>query len=321
MPRTLNDLALGTTVYVDETVDGVTEHTPYNLVSKGSTAVLLRRYVVGAKRMQPSNVATYDGCEMDVWLNSPDGFLARFDAATVGALAANTIAYSDYNLTQDNTVSYPSITRSVYLLSSTEMGFGGSEQGASVLDALKIINNTTNNTAARISYNSSETAGACWLRSADSASQFWYVGSNGSAASHNASQSHWFRPALSVALATSVSDEGAESIFLLPEARTTYWRISAVAPVGECAERPAQAKLEIAESGISDAAYYVTNNAGDAEPVWAQCNANGVANLTNTTKSTTNWQLAVKIDAQASTADGYVGESILAGLTDMENAE
>ena len=50
MPRTINDLAIGTTVYIDETVSGTVDHVPYNLVSKDGTAVLLRRHAMtGAK--------------------------------------------------------------------------------------------------------------------------------------------------------------------------------------------------------------------------------------------------------------------------------
>lgn len=317
MPRTINDLAIGTTVYIDETVSGTLNHVLYNLVSKGDTAVLLRRYAVTAKTMNATNVASYDGCKMDVYLNNPDGWLARFDAATIAALAARSITYADYNLTEDNSVSYPTISRPVFLLSYSEMGFGGSAEGASVLDALKIINGTTNNTNAKITYNSSGTAVNCWMRSAYSTSRFRNVSNNGGANDGNASSAgNWFRPALSVALATSVSDEGADSIFLLPEERTTYWQISAVAPVGECAERPAQAKLEIAESSISDATYYVTNNAGDAEPVWVPIRNGGAAVIANSTKETENWKLAVKIEAHASTANGYVGEPLLVVLTE-----
>lgn len=321
MSRYLGDLSLATRLYLDESVSGTTNHVPFHLVRKGSTGILLRHYAPKTKRMHSSNVASYDGCEMDQFLtNRQTGFLSRFDAATLGALAPVTIAYSDYNLTQGGTVSYPEISREIFLLSYTEMGFGGSTEGESILDVLKLINNTTNATTAKITYSeANQTAVNCWMRSASSAAQFRNVGSNGRAGSNDASHTNsYYRPALSVSLDTPVSDEGADEIFLLPEGRQTYWFIGAVAPVGESAVRPAKAKLLVAEHNIQSATYQVSNNAGDTTPVWTPITNGGVAELMNAAKETTNWELAVKIEAEASTPDGYVGEPALVVEPDTE---
>ena len=114
-----------------------------------------------------------------------------------------------------------------------------------------------------------------------------------------------------MAAATIVSDEGADSIFLLPEGRRTYWTINAICKVGESVNRPKKAKLIVPEYNIQAASYQVSNNAGDASPAWVDCDNNDVCDLNNESKETTNFELAVKINAQASTHDGNVGEPIL----------
>ena len=123
--------------------------------------------------------------------------------------------------------------------------------------------------------------------------------------------SSWARPALNVSSDTIVSDEGADSIFLLPEGRRTYWEIQATALLGSSAQRPKKAKLMIAETSITEATYQVSNNAKDANPVWVNCQNGGVCDLANTSKETTDYELGVKINAKASVYNGRVGEPVL----------
>ena len=309
--RYISQLTPGCAVYVDE--NGV--HTPYiylGLDGSGN-ARLLRHYAVVAKRMHSANVAHYAGCEADLWMeNETDGFLSRFDAATINALEPTTICMSDYTLNEGGTVEYPEITRRCMALSYKELGYGGSETDVSFLAALQTYYDTTNANTARIGRSSDETAVYWWMRSGFSATQFRYVGAYGSASNYNAAHgNYWQRPAISVAPATIVSDEGADSIFLLPEGRRTYWEIQATALLGSSAQRPKKAKLMIAETSITEATYQVSNNAKDASPVWVNCQNGGVCELTNTAKETTNYELGVKIHAKSGVHTGHVGEPVL----------
>lgn len=315
MSRTIADLTPGVGVWIDETVNGTTSHVEYIYLGLdgGGKARLLRKYVAAQKRMNATNVAHYDGCEADLWHeNAETGFLARFDAATINALQATTICFSDYTQSADNTVEYLEIARRCMELSYKELGFGGSETDVSFLEALKTYYGTTNANTARIARTPDETAVDAWMRSGNSAAQFRFVYNAGSASHNNASVgNYWQRPAISVAPATIVSDAGADSIFLLPDGRRTYWQIDALCRMGQSAARPKKAKLMVAESQITSASYKVTNNAGDETPVWVDCTNGGVCELQNAEKETTDWELAVKIDARSGVYSGNIGEPVL----------
>ena len=280
MSRTIADLTPGVGVWIDETVSGTTSHVEYiylGLDGSGN-ARLLRKFALVAKRMHSSNVAHYDGCEADLWHeNEETGFLARFDAATINALQPTTICCSDYTVSADGTVEYPEIVRRAFPLSMKEFGFGGSETDVSFLPALKTYYATTSDNTARIGRSADGTAVNVWSRSGYSASQFRGVVNVGSAFGNYASfGGNWQRPAISVAAATIVSDEGADSIFLLPDGRRTTWNVSATVKMGQSTARPKKAKLMVAETSISAATYKVSNNAGDESPVWVNCANGGV---------------------------------------------
>lgn len=320
MSRTISQLAEGTEIYLDETVSGTTTHTPYIYLGQdeSNNCLVLRKNAALAKRMHSSNVASYDGCEADVWMeNESTGFLSRFDAATINALNYTSITYTDYTKSEGGTVEYLTITRRCFALSYTNLGYGGTAEGKSFLPALLAYYNTATANTARIGRSADNTAVNGWMRSASSSTSFRCVSTNGVAGTGVATNgSFWQRPALSFDPDTLVSDEGEETIFLLPDGRRTTWDIDAIAPVGSSTVRPAQVKLVVAETGIASATYYVTNNAGDANPVWVEIQNGGVATLTNTTKGTTEWQLAVRIVAESNTASGHVGEPALITLHD-----
>lgn len=320
MARTISQLAEGTEIYLDETVSGTTTHTPYIYLGQdeSNNCLVLRMHPPLAKRMHSSSVASYDGCEADVWMeNESTGFLSRFDAATINALNYTSITYTDYTKSEGGTVEYLTITRRCFALSYTNLGYGGTAEGKSFLPALLAYYNTTTANTARIGLNADNTAVRWWMRSASSSMDFRLVHTNGSANTRSASDGgYWQRPALSFAPDTPVSDDGAETIFLLPDGRRTTWSINATAPVGTSAVRPAQVKLVVAETDIASATYYVSNNAGDASPVWVEIQNGGVATLTNTIKETSEWQLAVKIVAESNTASGHIGEPALITLHD-----
>jgi len=309
--RYLSDLTPASIVYLDEAA----VHKPYIYLGLDlyQRCLLLRYYAPLAKRMHSSNVAHYEGCEADQWYeNEETGFLSLFDEATRGALLSTTRCYSDYTIDPNGTVSYPEIARRAFCLNSKELGNGGDENGIDYLNVLKTVMNTTNANTARICKNENDSAVNYWAGSGASPTAFRNVSSNGSFGANLAANGYlWQRPAISVAPATIVSDEGADSIFLLPEGRRTYWEINASCLVGASENRPKKAKLLVAETDITSASYQITNNAGDANPAWVSCQNGGVAELPNKNKETDSWQLAVKIEARSGVYNGNVGEPVL----------
>lgn len=309
MSRTIADLAEGTLIYLDE--NG--EHKPYIYlgIDDYGNARVLRQYAAISKRMHSSNVASYDGCEADLWLeNEETGFLSRFDAATINALVYTTIAYTDYTKSADGAAQVLTIARRCFPLSYTEEGWdataAGSE-GRSFLPALKAFYGVTNDNTARIGKQENESAVSVWLRSAYSASQFRSVYWLGNANPNNATNGNWQRPALSFAAATPVSDEGADSIFLLPDGRIMTWNIEATMSLGETQNRPSKCKLLVPHGNFATLTLQVCNNYGDAAPTWVNCADGGVAEF-GTTKTGESWELGVKIHAEANVPGEAIGE-------------
>lgn len=317
MSRQIKDLTEGTIVYLDETISGATAHVPYICLGldEGGNARLLRYYASDKKRMHSSNVASYAGCEADLWLeNTETGFLSRFDAATLNALNNTSISYTDYNTSGDGTVQLVTIARRCFLLSRTEEGWpataAGSE-GRSYLAALKVATGETGDNNARIGRSSDGSAVTVWLRSGHSVADFCYVYSNGAEYYNSASFGNfWQRPALSFAKTTPISDEGAASIFLLPDGRRTTWDIAAIMSLGQSTDMPTKAKLILTTHNITSATVYACNNYADASPTWVQVGADGVVTF-GTTKTADHWELGVKIEAVGSTHDAWVGEPAL----------
>lgn len=321
MSRTIADLTAGTVVYVDEALNGEVVHTPYVYLGldESGNARLLRQIAALAKRMNATNVASYDGCEADLWLeNETDGFLSRFDAATRAALVNTEIKYVDYNQNSGGTAQVLSIARRCFLLSYSEEGYGddpAGNEGPSFLPALKSfylsqhpeVTTVADNTA-RIGYQPNGTAVNVWVRSAYSATSFRNVFTSGYASIYAAtSGNNWLRPALSVAPATSVSDEGADAIFLLPDGRKTYWGIEATVSLGQTAKMPTRCKLSVPHDDFTVLSLQVCNNYGDETPTWVTCADGGVATF-GTSKTADNWELGVKIHAEAPAAGRTIGE-------------
>lgn len=310
MSRTIADLTPGQILHLNETVSDVLSIVPFIYLGQdeGGNCLILRQYAAAQKRMHSSNVAVYDGCEADLWLEDEDaGYLSRFDAATKAALASTQIKYNDPSLGEVAT-----IARRCFLLSYTNLGYATTpDEGMSFLSALMTAAGTTIANTARITYNEAQTAVNAWMRSAYSESQFRYVGAGGNANSHNATYTgNWLRPALSVAPATIVSDETEDTIYLLPDPNRLYREVGATIYVGESAERPAKAKLLIELTNLTDVELHVSNNAKDASPVWVAAQSGAVVDLPNATKETDNWQLGVKAYGRSG-GKGIIGEPAL----------
>ena len=317
-------------IYVDETINGTTTHTPYIYLGldEDGNARILRQYAERAKRMNSTAVASYSGCEADLWLeNTTDGFLSRFDEETLDALVNTTIRYTDFTLSADGTAQVVAIPRRCFPLSYTEEGWtatsAGSE-GRSYLPALKAFylsqhpdETTVTDNAARIGYRQDNgTAVNVWMRSAFSTSYFRYVGNDGSAYGYSAASTvFWLRPALSVAPATSVSDEGADIIFLLPEGRRTYWGAVATVSVGQSSRRPLKAKLIVDADPFFETHYWVCNNYADTTPTWVECTNGGMCELGDT-KTADRWEIGVKMDVRGSSPTYSIGEPVV--LVELE---
>lgn len=317
MAQAITNLTAGTSVWIDEYVDG--SQTPVEYIYLGTsstgTAVLLRKLAALQKRMHNENLAQYAGCEADLWLeNEETGWLSRYNEATRNALESTEILYAD-GVNGD----IPQIARRCFLFSYTELGYATEpDEGTSYLSALMTANNATNANTARICYNDASTAVYWWLRSASSSTQFRFVGTNGGASAGNATNAgNWMRPALSVAAATLVSDDSEETIYLMPDENKMYREVSAVVKIGTSAKRPKKAKIVVDVENVTYTEFAVSNNAGDENPVWVPIENGGVAEFDNTAKETDEWVLGVKMYAQSG-GKAILGEPVL--VAEMEEA-
>lgn len=324
--RTLADLSLGATVKIYETVDGTESPAEYYLLKKNAlNCILLRKETVQAKRMHSSAVANYPDaigegegtgavCEMDKFLCGD--FQNRYSTAMKACLTPETIKYYDLNCyygTEPRTIE---ISRRVFLLSSTELGYRTTpDEGDSIFDALCAATGKTGN-AARIAYNSSSAAVNWWLRSAHSASYFRGVHNGGYEVNFSATiASVWLRPALSVAAATLVSPEG-DDIYLLPDPDKPYREVAGTAILGTTANRPIKAKLMCEVTGMDDYDLQICNNANDDSPAWEDVTVGVEHTFENETKTDENWAIGFKFYGKSTTIGKIESPMIL----DIEEA-
>lgn len=268
MSRPITTMSPGQLVHLYETVSGKLSIVPYIYlgVDASGKVRILRLNASTQRAMNSSNVAHYDGCTADVWLESDTGFLARFDEATRNAFVSTSIKCMD-----ENTQDIFEITRRCFLLSYTEYGFSGSSEGASVLEALKVAKNTTNGITAKIATNDSGATISAWLRSPFSATQFRYCIYSGYASSSNATNyNFWLRPALALSPDTLVSDESQETIYLLPDPEKAYHEAGITMFLGTRQEMPKKIKVDVACQNAMEG-YPETSvcvNFNDPEPNW-----------------------------------------------------
>lgn len=298
MPRAIETIDINTTVlHYEETVNGVTETVAYLPLWKESDGVVVMRDVAaGPNRINPTNDANYINSELDTSMNNAQtGYLSRFDAKMQACIIPTTIKYKPPDSDE-----VTEIARQVFLPSASEMGYTGvADEGESFLPVLKAHRDTTNDNTARIGYNSAGTAVIYWLRSAASAAQERRVNTYGVLYSGNASGGVCWRPAFKIANGTMVSDETEDTIYILPDATKLYRELQFVAYVGTSADRPKKARVEVDITNATESQIWVSNNAKDESPVWVAC-TNGVAvELPNTTKTTDNWELGVKVYAKS----------------------
>lgn len=127
MSRTIKDLSEGQIIYLEETVDNHNNQTtfvPYIYLGLDEigNAIILRKELVGYRKMNNVNIAEYIGCDIDLYLNNmrgelwkttdkqekivvdytTNGFLSRFDEATRNAFTRTQIKH--YILNDETTV-------------------------------------------------------------------------------------------------------------------------------------------------------------------------------------------------------------------------
>lgn len=318
MSRTIADLTAGQIIYLDETVDGTLSHVPFIYLGQDDSGNcrILRQYAAVSKQMNSKSETTYDGCLADTWLNNEtNGYLSRFDDATKLSLVATQIKINSIS-----TSSVGIIARRCFLLSESEVGnVTTPDEGSSILDVLKAVANTTTETTARTAYNESLSSVSWWLRSAASSTQFRFVSniSSGKVNSNNATNTIWLRPALSVAPATIVSDQGEDTIYLLPDSSKLYREIDATIYCGSSTARPKKARAIVPATNCSLFELQISNNAKDDSPIWVSAENNVAVDLSNDTKTTTDWELGVKIYAQSS-GKALIGEPVVIVETESE---
>lgn len=297
MPRPISEIDLSEVLHYEETINGVTTTVAYWPLWKESDGVVLLRASAldTARKMNSTNDATYIDCLMDTWLNSEtDGYLSYFDAKMRACIIPTTIKVKPYG---SDTVT--EIARQAFLLAESNVIAAGGDEGDSILSVLKTHTGETADNAARKAYNSAGNAVNWWLRSAGSAEQFRYVTASGNVSSFNATVNYSPRPAFKVANATMVSDATEDTIYILPDSTKLYRELNFVAVVGETDERPAKAKVQVSITNATESTIQVSNNAKDETPVWVDCAADQVVELSNTTKTSDKWALGVKIYAKS----------------------
>ena len=305
--QTIADLALGSKIYLYENGEPV----EYFIAEHGTLeTTIVRGLLLGdTRQMNATNVATYNGCDMDVWLSdSSSGFLSIFDIATRSSFTSKSIKVWDNE--QEAVVE---LARMAFLLSATEVGYNSQikVEGTSIMPSLLIYRETTDASTARLAFTSSGGSATYVLRTPSSATKFAAVnGANSIQYSYDASGLFYVRPAISVLNTTSVSDDTEETIYLLPDPNKKYTSVDGIMIVGTASSRPSKARLIIPVNNLYDVELYVSNNAGDSSPVWVACTNGGTCTLANTTKETTAWTLGVKMYGKSG-GRGSFGEPVL----------
>ena len=288
MSRTIADLPLGSVVVLLE--NGV--NTNYILVNKDANGCeLLRELALDTnRRMNPTNTTVYETSEMDAYLNNTEtGFLSLFDAATLSAISARSISTFTVGDTEAHYISrrcYLPSYGAVFRTTPTEL-----EPDASYLWALSYWKKTFDTNQMRIAKKADKSAVGWWLRSPGSAANFYCVYNVGGSYTNSASVAGGVRPALNVAPATIVSDEGADIIYLLPTERAQT--VEFMGKLGDFNQKPTVGCTSVTSNNLTNVVIKVTNNYGDSVPTWQTVQDGVQFEFTNETKETENWQVGI----------------------------
>ena len=288
MSRTIKDLDLGTSIFIDE--NGTPKE--YILISKSADGcIVLRANCYVARRINATNTSVYEGSEMDLWLeNEETGFMSLFTAQQKTAFVARSRPTYTYG---DTECHY--INRRAFLLTYGELFLStptALEPLNNIVPSLMLWKHVTNADNARIATDEENHAVNWWESSPCSASAMYRVSTIGASSDGAATYSgHWARPALNVSADTIVSDEGANIIYLMPS--QGYREVSFRAKASELETRPTKAIVDYTATNLYDVAVEVCNNYGDNDPAWVAVTSGQEVSLTNATKQTENWQVGI----------------------------
>ena len=229
--------------------------------------LLLRESLYDTRQWHTSNVNAYASSAIDTWLTGT--YLNLIDADIRAQISEVSIPYTVGN--GSTTVS--SLSRKVFLLSYTEVGFSGSSYAKVEGTALEYFNSN----AARIAYLNG-TATLWWLRSpyTGSSTHAWLVYTNGSYGSYSCSYTYGVRPAFTLPSSLSVSDDGSVQTNQPPTAPTSI-TLPATIKGGQT--------FAISWSGASDPdgnlqGYYVERQL-DGSGTWSQIYQGSASNTTD----------------------------------------
>ena len=305
MSRTIKDLDLGTSIYIDE--NGASKE--YILISKSADGcIVLRANCYKARRINATNTAVYEDSEMDLWLeNEETGFMSLFTAQQKMAFVARSRPIYTYG---DTECHY--INRRAFLLTYGELFLStptALEPLNNIVPSLMLWKHTTDANTARIATDEANHAVYWWESSPYSAPAMCSVNTLGTSGNFAAAfTGNWARPALNVSSDTIVSDEGASTIYLMPS--QGYREVSFKAKASELETRPTKAIIDYTATNLYDVVVEVCNNYGDNNPAWVAATSGQEVSLTNATKQTENWQVGIRCYGK-SASYGYFEEPII----------
>lgn len=208
----LSTKAIGSIVKIKE------NGTPVNFIvlqhgypASGNGRTLLLREALYNTRTFDSSNNDYASSDIDAWLNGT--YLNLIDADIRSQITAVNIKSS----TGNGTYNVRDLSRKVFLLSYTEVGFSGSSYAKTEGSPLSYFNSASR----RIAYlNGSATF--WWLRSprANFTSHAWYVRTDGGSSFNLVTDSYGSRPAFTLPSSLSVSDDGSVVVNQPPTAPT-----------------------------------------------------------------------------------------------------
>lgn len=321
MSRTISQLTAGTPIWIYETIDGVAQPVPYIYIGQDENGKsrVLRKYALTTTMSYTTSTnmdryVDYAGSVIDTFLEDDStGFLSRLDGETYHALQNTTIYYNRFH--QTDGIVRLSAQRRCFLMSSKEAGNGDPQTGEiSYLPALMAYYQTEEETTARHVMMPDEYAGGgAWLRDAYGSGTFLQITSATSTINYSQSYSaKLLRPTLCFNPETPVSKVEEGKVFLLPSFHRCYWVVQAQFSMGKSERRPVRGKLFVPTSReLQSLALQVCNNYGDANPTWVNC-ANGGTAVFGTSKTASDWELGVKVNAQLEDCTDRVYEPVMA---------
>lgn len=299
MPRTLNDIPLGSSVWANE--NGT--DTEFILIRKDQAGCeIIRKKGHSSRRMDPSDVPAYETSEIDGWLtNEETGYLSNFSANFLSCLSSRSISTFTYG-----DADYHEISRKVYLPSYGDLLLNSPTQlykEVNITHSLMFNKNTMDANSGRICRNEADTDNVSWWsRSAGSDDSYLYVMGNGASGKNFMVNLSWVRPVLNLSPDTIVSDEGASIIYILPEEHPRV--IEYIGRAGTSEARPKKIVVNTENNNLTNISVQVTNNFDDPNPVWYNATIGQVVTLANDVKLSENWVIGIHFYAETADLTG-----------------